>query len=159
DEARVPGAEGRAHLDRQLADARVVRRPRLRRPRPPRPVPPPAHVRDRSIGSPRVDLRARPRDGRVSAGDRPHLRAPRARHERLDPEASRRESRHRSRLRRTFGAVTPMDDRYGFDPYAVLGLERTAGDVDIRARYRELIRAWHPDLSDHPEAHERAAEI
>src|SRR5262245_21086889 len=52
-----------------------------------------------------------------------------------------------------------MNDRYSFDPYAVLGLERDATDADVKARYRELIQKWHPDVSVHPDANEMTAEI
>jgi hypothetical protein len=76
--ARLPGAEGRLHLDRQLAHARVVRRARRRRDRAARAVPPAPYVRDRGPCRGRFDLRAGPRDGRQREGDRPHLRASRA---------------------------------------------------------------------------------
>lgn len=32
-----------------------------------------------------------------------------------------------------------------FDPYAVLGVERTASDAEIRAAYRDLVAKYHPD--------------
>lgn len=32
-----------------------------------------------------------------------------------------------------------------FDPYAVLGVGRNAGDAEIRAAYRELVAKFHPD--------------
>jgi curved DNA-binding protein CbpA len=32
-----------------------------------------------------------------------------------------------------------------FDPYAVLGVGRNAGDAEIRAAYRELVARYHPD--------------
>jgi curved DNA-binding protein CbpA len=32
-----------------------------------------------------------------------------------------------------------------FDPYAVLGVERTASDAEIRAAYRGLVARYHPD--------------
>jgi len=35
----------------------------------------------------------------------------------------------------------------GFDPYRVLGLDKTAGDDEIKKRYRELLRKLHPDTS------------
>jgi len=50
-------------------------------------------------------------------------------------------------------------DRYGFDPYDVLGVARDASREEIRARYRELLVVWHPDLSPHPDAHERTVAI
>ena len=53
----------------------------------------------------------------------------------------------------------------GKDPYAVLGLERNAGDNEIKRAYRKLISQHHPDkLGDVPDelkrrAEERAREI
>jgi len=38
----------------------------------------------------------------------------------------------------------------GFDPYRVLGLDKTAGDDEIKKRYRELLRKLHPDTSGTP---------
>ena len=35
----------------------------------------------------------------------------------------------------------------GYDPYRVLGLEKTATDVEIRSRYRELLHKLHPDTA------------
>ncbi len=51
------------------------------------------------------------------------------------------------------------------DPYAVLGLERSAGESEVKRAYRKLISQHHPDkLGDVPEelkrrAEERAREI
>jgi hypothetical protein len=36
----------------------------------------------------------------------------------------------------------PSED---FDPYAVLGVARTATEAEIRAAYRELVAKYHPD--------------
>ncbi|MFI6583136.1 DnaJ domain-containing protein [Embleya sp. NPDC050493] len=42
------------------------------------------------------------------------------------------------------------------DPYVVLGVSRTASDVEITAAFRALVRALHPDSRpDRPEARER----
>jgi hypothetical protein len=38
--------------------------------------------------------------------------------------------------------MTSTDD---FDPYAVLGVPRTATEAEIRAAYRELVAKYHPD--------------
>ena len=38
----------------------------------------------------------------------------------------------------------------GFDPYRVLGLDRTAGNDEIKKRYHELLRKLHPDTSGTP---------
>ena len=35
--------------------------------------------------------------------------------------------------------------RDGFDPYRVLGLEKTATDEEVKKRYRELLIKLHPD--------------
>jgi DnaJ like chaperone protein len=49
--------------------------------------------------------------------------------------------------------------RTGKDPYAVLGLDRSAGDGEIKRAYRKLISQHHPDkLGDVPEELKRRAE-
>jgi len=35
----------------------------------------------------------------------------------------------------------------GFDPYQILGLERSASDEEVKRRYRELVRRLHPDTA------------
>ena len=35
----------------------------------------------------------------------------------------------------------------GFDPYRVLGLEKTATDGEVKKRYRELLIKLHPDTA------------
>ena len=35
----------------------------------------------------------------------------------------------------------------GFDPYRVLGLEKTATNEAVKKQYRELLRKLHPDTS------------
>ena len=37
--------------------------------------------------------------------------------------------------------------RFTLDPYRVLGLEKTATDDQIKKRYRELARYFHPDTA------------
>ncbi len=37
--------------------------------------------------------------------------------------------------------------RDGFDPYRVLGLEKTATDDEVKKRYRELLIKLHPDTA------------
>jgi len=37
--------------------------------------------------------------------------------------------------------------RDGFDPYRVLGLEKTATDEEVKKRYRELLIKLHPDTA------------
>jgi len=35
----------------------------------------------------------------------------------------------------------------GFDAYKVLGLDRSAGDAEVKTRYRDLLRKLHPDTA------------
>jgi len=35
----------------------------------------------------------------------------------------------------------------GFDPYRLLGLERTASDEEVKKRYRAFLRKLHPDTA------------
>jgi len=35
----------------------------------------------------------------------------------------------------------------GFDPYQVLGLDKSASDDEVKHRYRELVNKLHPDKS------------
>ena len=37
--------------------------------------------------------------------------------------------------------------RDGIDPYRVLGLEKTATDEEIKKRYRQRLRQFHPDTA------------
>ena len=37
--------------------------------------------------------------------------------------------------------------RFTLDPYRVLGLEKTATDDQVKKRYRELARYFHPDTA------------
>jgi DnaJ-domain-containing protein 1 len=43
-----------------------------------------------------------------------------------------------------------VSQRPSFDPYRVLGLDKTAGEDEIKKRYRELLRKLHPDTSGTP---------
>jgi DnaJ-class molecular chaperone len=46
------------------------------------------------------------------------------------------------------------------DPYAVLGVPKSVGEKDLKAAYRKLAKAHHPDQNqDDPKAHARFAEI
>jgi molecular chaperone DnaJ len=45
------------------------------------------------------------------------------------------------------------------DYYEVLGVERTAGEADIKKAFRGLARSLHPDVSEEPDAEERFREV
>ncbi|MBH0084719.1 DnaJ domain-containing protein [Psychrobacter sp. SCQQ22] len=43
--------------------------------------------------------------------------------------------------------------------YDILGVKKDASDADIKKKYRKLVRQYHPDVSDHPDADNKIAEI
>ena len=43
--------------------------------------------------------------------------------------------------------------------YDILGVKKNASDADIKKKYRKLVRQYHPDVSDDPEADNKIAEI
>ena len=43
--------------------------------------------------------------------------------------------------------------------YDILGVKKNASDADIKKRYRKLVRQYHPDVSDDPDADSKIAEI
>lgn len=40
-----------------------------------------------------------------------------------------------------------MEQKTGFDPYTVMGLDRSTSDEEIKKRYRDLLRKLHPDTA------------
>src|SRR5436189_930542 len=45
------------------------------------------------------------------------------------------------------------------DYYEILGVDRSAGETDIKKAFRGLARTLHPDVSDQPDAEERFREV
>ncbi len=45
------------------------------------------------------------------------------------------------------GITSKVGQPDGFNPYRVLGLEKTASDQEVKARYRDLLRKLHPDTA------------
>ena len=43
--------------------------------------------------------------------------------------------------------------------YDILGIKKDASDADIKKKYRKLVRQYHPDVSDDPDADNKIAEI
>ncbi|WP_201607550.1 DnaJ C-terminal domain-containing protein [Psychrobacter okhotskensis] len=43
--------------------------------------------------------------------------------------------------------------------YDILGVKKDASDADIKKKYRKLVRQFHPDVSDDPDADNKIAEI
>ncbi len=43
--------------------------------------------------------------------------------------------------------------------YDILGVKKDASDADIKKKYRKLVRQYHPDVSDDPDADNKIAEI
>ena len=42
------------------------------------------------------------------------------------------------------------------DPYAALGVSKTATEAELKKAYRRIAKADHPDLTDDPAAHDRS---
>ena len=45
------------------------------------------------------------------------------------------------------------------NPYHILGVTRHATMLDIRKAYKNLVKEWHPDKTDHPSAENKFVEI
>jgi len=43
-----------------------------------------------------------------------------------------------------------LSQQPGFDPYQVLGLDKSATDEEVKEAYRELVNKYHPDKSGTP---------
>ena len=43
--------------------------------------------------------------------------------------------------------------------YDILGVKKDASDADIKKKYRKLVRQYHPDVSDDPDADNKIAVI
>lgn len=54
--------------------------------------------------------------------------------------------------------LTSADKPLG-NPYEILGVKRHAALQDIRKAYKNLVKEWHPDKTDHPEAETKFVEI
>ncbi len=51
------------------------------------------------------------------------------------------------RFARQMGGFSRMPGQQAPDPYRVLGLERSASDEEVKKRYRERLRQFHPDIA------------
>ena len=46
-----------------------------------------------------------------------------------------------------FASFGGMKGQTGVDPYRILGLDKTASDEEVKKRYRERLRQFHPDTA------------
>ncbi|CAG9862646.1 unnamed protein product [Phyllotreta striolata] len=53
-----------------------------------------------------------------------------------------------------WGATAALDN-----PYKILGIHKRASQQEIRKAYKQLVKEWHPDKSNDPNAEERFVEI
>ena len=43
--------------------------------------------------------------------------------------------------------------------YDILGVDKKASEADIKKAYRKLVRQYHPDINDSPDADAKMGEI
>jgi DnaJ family protein C protein 10 len=53
--------------------------------------------------------------------------------------------------------INAVDD--GSDYYGKFEIEKNASSKEIRKAFKKLASKWHPDQTDHPDAHEKFIEI
>ena len=46
-----------------------------------------------------------------------------------------------------FASFAGMKGQTGVDPYRILGLDKSASDEEVKKRYRERLRQFHPDTA------------
>lgn len=54
---------------------------------------------------------------------------------------------------------TVREDRALVDYYAILGIPPTASLDEVKAAYKRLVKQWHPDVCDRPDAHDQFIRI
>lgn len=73
----------------------------------------------------------------------------------VEPESQRAAPPEPGTPQRHAPIPLPRGDLAGIDPYAVLGVSRSASWSRVTEAYRQRARAWHPDGADPAEADRR----